>query len=194
MILAAGLGLAASSAAALSFAEIDLDGDGSLNAAEFAAAYPEAAATYFNLYDRDGNGVATVDEVRAASELLKEGVTIRDMDLDEDGKLEREEVEHVFSVGAQAALSKFDQDGDGTVTLDEVRASDDPVGTRGRGAENRNSGEERATAARERGGLDKTGDEEDAEEDQTKRGNLGKPEDRGSKGRDQSDRARGKTD
>ncbi len=194
MILAAGLGFAASSAVALTFSEIDLDGDGTLNATEFAAAYPEAAATYFSLYDRDGNGAATADEVRTASELLKEGVTIQDMDLDEDGELERDEVEHVFSAGAQAALSKFDEDGDGKVTLDEVRASDDPVGARGRGAQNRSQGEERATAARERGRSDKTVDEEDAGEDRIKRNKPGKSEDRGSKGREQAERARGKPD
>lgn len=151
MILAVGLGVAASSAVALSFTEIDLDGDGRLDATEFATASPTARAPYVKLYDRDGNGIATVDEVRAASEFLKEGVTVQDMDLDADGELEGGEVEHVFSVSAQTALSKFDENGDGTVTLDEVRTSDTPVGTRGRGAQNSSLGEERATATQERG-------------------------------------------
>ncbi|MGR3593132.1 MAG: EF-hand domain-containing protein [Limimaricola soesokkakensis] len=150
LLLSASFGVLASSALALTFAQVDANGDGSLDATEFAAAYPETAETYFSLYDQDGNGFATAAEVRAASDLLSEGITIEDIDLDENGEIDQEEVAHVFSARAQVALSKFDANADGNVTLNEVRASDDPREERGRGVENRNQGQETSASARGR--------------------------------------------
>ncbi len=164
--------LLATPALSLTFAEIDVNGSGSLDAEEFAAAYPDAPEAYFMVYDQNGDGAANVDEVRDASTLLSSGVSVDDLDLDEDGKLEREEVQHVFSAGAQAALAKFDADGDGTVTLDEVRASDDPKGERGRGRA-KQAAREDGEAKSERGKPEQRGRSEDRKPEKAL-GNSGK--------------------
>ncbi|WP_432256515.1 EF-hand domain-containing protein [Limimaricola sp. AA108-03] len=165
-------GLLATPALSLTFAEIDADGSGSLDAAEFANAYPDAPETYFMVYDQNGDGVASPDEVRQASRLLRSGVSVDELDLDEDGELEREEVQHVFSAGAQTALAKFDADRDGTITLDEVRASDDPKGERGRGRLKQAAKDDDETRS-ERGKPEQRGRSEDRKPAKT-RGNSGK--------------------
>ena len=148
LLLSAAFGLFATSSFALTFAEIDANADGQLDLPEFTAAYPDSGEIYFNLYDRNGDGFAAQSEVRAASDLLREGVTMAEIDLDKSGDFDRAEVEHAFSIGAQAALSKFDANADGNVTLNEVRASDDAEGESG--AENSSRGQERSASARAR--------------------------------------------
>jgi Ca2+-binding EF-hand superfamily protein len=54
-------------------------------------------------------------------------------DVNEDGVISKGEMLDHFGPEAQIALAKFDKNGDDTVTLDEVRSSDDPNGERGRG-------------------------------------------------------------
>lgn len=50
------------------------------------------------------DGSASSAEVRQASKLQSNGVSIDDFDLDDDGSFEREEVRHAFTAGGQAAL------------------------------------------------------------------------------------------
>lgn len=51
--------------------------------------------------------------------------------MNQDGVLDESELANVFGGNANVALVKFDQNGDGYVTKDEVRSSDDPMGERG---------------------------------------------------------------
>ncbi|MFD1340823.1 hypothetical protein [Litorisediminicola beolgyonensis] len=128
--ICASLGLAAAAHAAV-FSEIDTDGDDLISASEYEAAF--GTSDGFERYDTDASGYASRDEVTGAGgKVHKSGkLTFSDIDEDDDGELDEEELEHAFGEGAQAALAKFDRDGDGVVTLDEVRSSDDPKGERG---------------------------------------------------------------
>ena len=140
--LSFGLSLAtAGQAQEVAFADIDANGDGVLSAAEFSATFPNAGAGDFAALDRDGDGFVTTSEVSGS-----EDVTFADADTNGDGVLTGDELDH-FSPRAQQALMRFDRDGDGFVTLNEVRSSDDPVGERGNrvGQERTAQGQDRET-------------------------------------------------
>lgn len=72
-------------------------------------------------------GVLTI----AAPAAIAQGVSFNDIDANGNGVLERAELESVFGANAQAALLKFDADGDGTVTLAEVREGNNAGGNDG---------------------------------------------------------------
>ena len=156
------------------FGTIDTNNDGLLDRAELEGAFGDAGANTLDRFDANGDGAVSRDEAVAAGGEEDDGeLTFEEIDLDADGELEEDELEHAFGERAQAALAKFDADGDGRVTLDEVRSSDNPKGERGHGRYGaRNSEKDRDVASR------------------------GRPDDRGNRGRDRdrggnSDRGQG---
>jgi len=57
-------------------------------------------------------------------------LSFNEIDTDDDGLLKKSEVTHAFGPAAQSALAKFDVNGDGNVTLDEVRGSNNAGGNK----------------------------------------------------------------
>jgi Ca2+-binding EF-hand superfamily protein len=149
VLLAAALGLATSGAYAATFDEIDSDLSGDLSLEEFKSAFLGEGETLFDMYNTDaGDGTAEVvtkDEItdyntaNYSSDETDPALTLSDeafdvADVNEDGVISKGEMLDHFGPEAQVALAKFDKNGDGIVTLDEVRSSDDPKGERGRGS------------------------------------------------------------
>jgi hypothetical protein len=146
VLLAAALGLATSGAYAATFGDLDTNDDDKLELSEFQEEFGvEQGIIYFNEYN--GTGEAADDFVTSGkiaaynSNLPAEGVSgplltesdFATADVNEDGVISKGEMLDHFGPEAQIALAKFDKNGDDTVTLDEVRSSDDPNGERGRG-------------------------------------------------------------
>ena len=103
----------------VAFAKMDKNQDGQVDLAEFLAYYQKEVAQGrlrfiefdFRLYDRNGNGVITLQEFLAP-------VTVRDrfraMDLNQDGRISREEF-----LEPGPLFQAMDQDGDGLVTWED---------------------------------------------------------------------------
>ena len=157
--LVAVLALGGTAASAATFGELDTDRNGLLTVDEFTAAYGDAGQAAFERYDTDGSGGVTLREIAAGTSRQTEtgdgNVTFGDLDTNGDGVIDRGEMVDHFGPRAQTALARFDANGDGYVTLNEVRSSDDPVGERGRGRTQRAGGSDdsRTSAGRDaRGG------------------------------------------
>ncbi|WP_227417963.1 EF-hand domain-containing protein [Roseitranquillus sediminis] len=140
------------SAQSVSFADIDANGDGALDSIELEASFGDVAGDVAAKLDGNGDGLVTRDEASAGQQEEDDPQTFGEIDLDGDGVLEAPEFEHAFGPEAQVALAKFDANGDGVVTLDEVRSSDDPKGERGHGKSRRAERQENKAAERETAG------------------------------------------
>ena len=147
MCLVLGFSLAAGSTYAATFGELDTNNDNQLELSEFQAAFGDEQGTvYFNAYNGTGetaDAFVTPEEITSynasnfpaedgSGPLLTES-EFAEADVNEDGLISKGEMFDHFGPAAQTALAKFDGNGDGIVTLNEVRSSDDPVGERGRG-------------------------------------------------------------
>ncbi|WP_296432817.1 hypothetical protein [Yoonia sp.] len=147
MCLVMTLSVAAGSTYAATFGDLDANGDNQLELSEFQAAFGDAQGTiYFEAYNGAGetaDAFVTPEEIVAYNQAnfpaedgngpqLTES-EFETADVNEDGVISKGEMLDHFGPAAQVALAKFDGNGDGIVTLDEVRSSDDPVGERGRG-------------------------------------------------------------
>ncbi|GGB22086.1 hypothetical protein GCM10011324_35130 [Allosediminivita pacifica] len=159
------------------FGTIDTNDDGFLDRAELDGAFGAAGGSTLDRFDSNGDGIVSRDEAVAADEADDDdgAPTFDEIDLDADGQLEPDELEHVFGERAQAALAKFDADGDGRVTLDEVRSSDDPKGERGRDrSAARTGGKDRDVASRGRSEDRESRGRDRDREDRSDRGQGGK--------------------
>jgi len=131
------------------FNQIDRDRSGTLDPAELQAAFGAAGNTTLAAYDRDGDGTLSLDEAS------RSGGDDADGDIGDEGEEVARDT-HSFSPDAQRALSKFDENGDGMVTRNEVRASDDAPGDRGRDSD-RGDSSGRDSGGRDSGGRDSGG-------------------------------------
>jgi Ca2+-binding EF-hand superfamily protein len=125
------------------FDNADADGDGKITSEEFAA----AAQARFTAADTDGDGQLSVEEMAAAAEARREAARqarqtammesfIDRRDTNDDGQLSFEEMTPGDADGR--FFDRFDKDGDGTVSQDEIRQSmRDHGGFRGRDREMR---------------------------------------------------------
>lgn len=165
------LSVAAGSTYAATFGDLDKNGDRLLDLSEFQAEFgEELGTTYFTAYNGAGETAdefVTPDEITAYNEAYfpAEGEsspqltesTFATADVNQDGVISKGEMLDHFGPAAQVALAKFDGNGDGIVTLDEVRSSDDPVGERGRGQLERstNDSDTRGNSGDRSGGGDR---------------------------------------
>jgi hypothetical protein len=178
----------AASADSKSFVEMDINGDGALDASEFSAAFGSEGAALFETLDSNQDGMVTTDEVTEASSGDIDDDELQEADLDGDGIVEGHEIQHVFGPRAQKALAKFDADGDGHVTLDEVRSSNNRRDREDRGPrserddrssdkarENRDARDDRKEAREDR--RDDKGREEKGRRDRSDKGERTKNDD-----------------
>lgn len=89
---------------------------------------------------------ATTLAVSVTAAWASEPISFEDVDINGDGTLQAEEMTHAFGDQAQHALRKFDMDGDGIVTLAEVRASNNSQGAQGKDSDRWNANKERIAA------------------------------------------------
>ncbi len=95
---------------------LDRDGDGAISREE-ARSLGDAR---FGRWDRDGDGAVTEAEMIAAAQervARRIGKVFARMDRNGDGRLERAELE----AAGEARFERMDADGDGRVTVDEIR-------------------------------------------------------------------------
>ena len=101
------------------FATADSNGDGDVSRAEFLA----ARAVRFDTLDVNRDGTLSGDEFAAAAQGLRgrimAPIMFRQFDADGDGKFTREE----FSKAPTPGFDMADANGDGKVSLAEVRAA-----------------------------------------------------------------------
>ncbi|MBS0125283.1 EF-hand domain-containing protein [Thetidibacter halocola] len=190
IVIAAGL--ASGPAFAATFSELDTDGNGRLSVEEFTEAFGEGGQEAFDSYDANGDGSVSLNEVRANADASGTeedgdgGVTFGDLDTNGDGVIDKGEMIDHFGARAQQALAKFDANGDGYVTLNEVRSSDDPKGARGRGGLDRaeRDGDRAGNRGGQGNGKGNSGDRGNGGD----RGNSGNGGDRGNGGGNGKDR------
>ena len=130
---------------------VDTDGDGYISTEEYEAFVSGldteeslSSEDFFALYDTDNDGKISAEEVRSGIEKAKgtppeppvQGLPY-DIDLDEDGSLSTDEYENLVSLlGTENALSseeffsKYDTDGDGEVSAEEIKAAMEAAGQR----------------------------------------------------------------
>jgi len=130
---------------------VDTDGDGYISTEEYEAFVsgldteePLSSEDFFAQYDTDKDGKISAEEVRSGIEKAKgtppeppvQGLP-SDIDLDEDGALSTDEYENLVSLfGTENTLSseefftKYDTDGDGEVSAEEIKAAMEAAGQR----------------------------------------------------------------
>jgi len=107
--------------AALNFADMDVDGDGRLTAADLEA----FRADRFARIDSDGDGAVTLEEFSArasADAAERAGRMFERLDADADGRLGRDVLERRGRGPDPRMIERFDTDGDGALSEDEFDA------------------------------------------------------------------------
>jgi len=93
----------------------DKNADGKLEVSEL----PEKMQKFMGKADTNGDGVITVDELKAGEEKMR-AEHLAKVDTDHDGKVSPEERKAAFEKFAQERFAKMDKNNDGALSKDEV--------------------------------------------------------------------------
>lgn len=99
--------------------KIDANGDGAVDLAELQALRPNATIEQFNRADKDGNGLLSREELRAAGRALREPP----VDTNKDGSISFEELQAQRPNITREQFAAIDADNNGSLSREEMRSA-----------------------------------------------------------------------